>query len=77
MEEQYITPLWWGVPIAAAGVPLALWVVRLLAGRHRDRKTQEIIEASNLEGPVPDLHPDAEIPEVIRRRGRARLRGRF
>ncbi len=77
MEEQYITPLWWGVPIAAALVPLALWVVRLFAGRHRDRKTQEIIDASNLEGPVPDVPGDAEIPVVIRRRGRSRLRGRF
>ena len=76
-ETSIITPVWYGVAAMVIIAPVVFYTIRFIANRVRDRKTREIIEESNREGPVPDIPDDVEIPEVVRRDRRDPLRKRF
>lgn len=62
--------LWLWVPIVAVVAVVTLAAVKYIGEKRRDRKTREMIEESNREGPVPDLPPDFEVPQVIPRRSK-------
>lgn len=76
-QYEYFSPFWLAIPIVAVVAAVTFWVVRMIAKRHSDRKTRALIEESNRGGPVPDVPEDVEIPEVVRRKDRVRLRHRL
>jgi hypothetical protein len=59
---------WWGVVVVAAVTPVILIIIRWVGHRHSERKTKEMIDASNAEGAVPDVPEDFEVPQVVPRR---------
>lgn len=63
--------IWVWVLVAFVVAPIVMYTLKYIGERQRDRKTRELIEASNREGPVPDLPPDFEVPQVIPRRSKA------
>ncbi len=62
--------VWWGVLLAFVVAPIVLYTVKFIGERRRDRRTRELIEESNREGPVPELPPDFEVPQVIPRKSK-------
>ena len=69
--------MWWGVFAAFVITPAVLLAVKWIAERRRDRKTRELVEQSNREGPVPDLPEDFSPPQVVERRSRMPWRRKY
>jgi hypothetical protein len=63
--------VWVWVLVAFVVAPILMFTVKYLAERRRDRKTRELIEESNRDGPVPELPPDFEVPQVIPRKSKS------
>jgi heme exporter protein D len=62
--------IWVWVLVAFVVAPIVMYTVKYIGEKRRDRKTRELIEESNREGPVPDLPPDFEVPQVVPRRSK-------
>ncbi len=75
-EEEPDFTIWWGVFIALLVGPVAIYSVKFIADRRRDRRTKELITDSNKDGPVPELPPDFEPPQVVPRKTKP-LAGRW
>ena len=78
-EDDLDFGMWWAVLVVLIAAPIIMLAVKLVADRRRDRMTREVVEESKRDGPVPELPPDFEIPQVVPRkkeRGYGRWRRR-